>query len=84
MADGELILKVDEGLAQRLRQAADAAGEPVEVYARHALEAFAEGEWPKAALASMAEYRRTGEYVGVEEAMDAFERKIEERLAARK
>lgn len=84
MADGELILKVDEGLADRLRQAADAAGQPVELYVRQALEAYAEGEWPRAALASLAEYQRTGEYIGVEEAMDAFERKVEERLAARK
>lgn len=83
MADGELILKVDENLAQRLRQAADAAGEPVELYARHALEAYAGRDW-SASKASYGEYLRTGEYVGVEEAMDAFERKIEERLASRK
>ena len=73
MADGELILKVDEGLAQRLRQAADAAGEPVELYARHALEAFAERDW-SASRASFEEYQRTGESIGLEEALAEFER----------
>jgi predicted transcriptional regulator len=42
MADGGLTLKIDEELAERLKVAAEAAGESVDDYARHALEAFAE------------------------------------------
>lgn len=75
MADGELILKVDEGLAQRLRQAADAAGEPVETFALEVLEAAAERDW-SAARASFEEYQRTGESIGLEEAIAEFERLV--------
>jgi hypothetical protein len=82
MADGELILTVEEGLARKLRQAADAAGEPVELYARHALEAFTQNDWTEA-FASLEEYDRTGACVGLEEALGEFERKIEEGLAKR-
>ena len=42
MADGGLTLTIDETLAQRLREAADSAGQSVEAYARQALEAFAD------------------------------------------
>ena len=47
MAEKELILHVDEALAERLRSAAGVMGESVESYARRALEAFAEdgGAW---------------------------------------
>jgi hypothetical protein len=41
MADGGMTLTIDEQLAARLRTAADRAGESLEVYARHALEAYA-------------------------------------------
>ncbi len=44
MADGGMTLTIDETLAQRLRDAAQSAGESVETYARQALEAFAEGD----------------------------------------
>jgi len=46
MADGGLTLQIDEALAARLRQAADAAGEPVDVYALRVLEAgSSEPDW---------------------------------------
>jgi predicted transcriptional regulator len=47
MADGGLTLNIDEALAERLKVAAKAAGESIDDYARHALEAFAEtpAEW---------------------------------------
>lgn len=45
MADGEMNLRIDEALADRLRAAAAAAGESVDVYARRALEAFS-GDMP--------------------------------------
>ena len=83
MADGELILKVEEGLAQRLRQAADAAGEPVESFARQALEAVAERDW-SASIAAIEEYERTGESVGLEEAIKEFERLVIEGPGPRK
>ena len=37
MADGEITLKIDEALAQRLKGRADAAGQSVEDYASSAL-----------------------------------------------
>lgn len=40
MADGGLTLKIDEALAERLRLAAEAAGESVEAFARRVLEAW--------------------------------------------
>jgi predicted transcriptional regulator len=42
MADGGMTLNIDEALTQRLRDAAQSAGQSVEVYARQALEAFAD------------------------------------------
>lgn len=83
MADGELILKVDEGLAQRLRQAADAAGEPVETFALEVLEAAAERDW-SASITAIEEYERTGESVGLEEAIREFERIVVEGPRPRK
>ena len=42
MADGELTLHIDADLAARLKSAAEANGESVEAYAKHALEVFAD------------------------------------------
>lgn len=38
MADGEMTLKIDHALAQRLKVRAEAAGQSVEDYARQALD----------------------------------------------
>jgi len=45
MADGDLTLKIDQALAERLKAAADAAGESLDDYVRHALEVFGAGDW---------------------------------------
>jgi len=42
MADGGMTLSIDEALTQKLRDAAQSAGESLESYARQALEAFAD------------------------------------------
>ena len=44
MADGGLTLKIDDDLAERLKAAAEAAGESIDSYARHVLEAAADPE----------------------------------------
>jgi len=42
MADGEITLKIDAALAERLRTRAEAAGQSLEDYARQALDLAAE------------------------------------------
>jgi len=42
MADGEITLKIDAALAERLKARAEAAGQTVEDYARQALDQAAE------------------------------------------
>ena len=44
MADGDVTLRIDEALADRLRLAAEAAGQSLEAYARQALEAFSNAD----------------------------------------
>lgn len=85
MADGGMTLNIDEPLAERLREAAKSAGQSVEVYARQALEAFAEDQddhWA-GAIRSLEEFDRTGESVSVEEAFSTFRHDLEERLRRR-
>jgi hypothetical protein len=47
MADGGITLQIDEALAERLKLAAQAAGETVDAFARKALEAWSgdEPDW---------------------------------------
>ena len=85
MADGGMTLNIDEPLAERLREAAKLAGQSVEVYARQALEAFAEDQddrWAES-IRRLEEYDRTGEYVDAEEALAKFRHDLEERLQQR-
>jgi uncharacterized protein (DUF1778 family) len=82
MADGGLNLTIDDALAQRLRAAADAAGESVQDYAINALKAAADDGWDEA-VARLAEYRRTGRYLDADEAMKGFREAVRERLRAR-
>jgi len=85
MADDGMTLNIDEALARRLRDAAQSAGESVEVYARQALEAFSgadEGDWDEA-LRRLEEFDRTGESVDAEEAFAAVRASLEKRLQQR-
>jgi plasmid stability protein len=83
MADGELILKLDDDTARRLRAAADAAGLAVESYAADLISSGLAGEWADS-LARLAEYDRTGDYMSLEEGAAYFRTKLEERLTNRK
>ena len=83
MADGELTLKLDDDTVRRLRAAADAAGVSMD---RIAADLIAEGldhDWTEA-LASLAEYDRTGVSYSLDEAMNLARNDLEEKLAARK
>jgi hypothetical protein len=71
MADGELILKLDEDTARRLQAAADAAGRPVADYAAELISGGLEDDWADD-LRIVEDYRRTGESYSVEEAMAHF------------
>jgi hypothetical protein len=71
MADGELKLSIDEALAERLRAAADAAGESVQDYAINALRAAADDDWAED-YARVAEYEATGRSIPADQAMAEF------------
>lgn len=89
MAEKELILRVDEALAERLRSAAGAVGESVETYARRALEAFAEdgGTWIsedwEEDLKALEEYDRNGVGRPADEVMAEFRASIVRRFNKR-
>lgn len=83
MADGELILKLDDETARRLRAAAEAAGQPVEAFAAELIAGGLTGDWGEA-LARLDEYDRTGEYMTLKEGAAVFRQTLEERLAGRK
>ncbi|HEY8616377.1 hypothetical protein [Phenylobacterium sp.] len=83
MADGELTLKLDDATARRLKEVADAVGVPVETLAADTLtQAFGDADVAED-LRRYAEYRRTGESLSVQEALQAFDAEIERRPAAR-
>jgi len=84
MADGELILKLDDETARRLRDAADAAGRPVSDYAASLIaDQLLEHGWAEA-LDRLAEYDRTGESISVEEALQHFDATLRDRQPARR
>jgi predicted transcriptional regulator len=81
MADGELTLKLDDETARRLKEAADAAGRPVEAYARDLIaEGLAEDDWAEDVRIA-AEYDRTGQSYSVEEALAVFEDELKAQVA---
>ena len=82
MADGELILKLDDATAQRLRAAAEAAGRPVEAYAAELIAGGLDGDWAES-FRRLDEYDRNGEYMTLEEGAAFFRNALEERLFGR-
>lgn len=82
MADG-FDIRIEHEQAERLRAAAEAAGAQPEDYARQLLAQALEADWAED-HARISEYERTGEAVGVEEAMARFRADVETRLTARK
>ena len=83
MADGELRLTLDDEDLARLRAAAEAAGQPLEAYARDLLiGGAAENRWAESRQ-RISEYDQTGAYITVEEAMAHFDSELEARLGKR-
>lgn len=80
MADGELILKLDDDTARRLQAAADAAGRPVADYAAELISGGLDEDWAED-LRIAEEYDRTGEYLSVEEGLAFFRATLDEQLA---
>jgi len=80
MADGVLIITIDEALAGRLKLAADEAGETVESYARRVLDAAADGvDW--AEIDRICDAAVTHGGMPAEQALDRFAADVEARLA---
>jgi predicted DNA-binding protein len=83
MADGELVLKLDDETARRLKAAADSAGQSVAVYAADLITHGLIVDWAED-LRRFEEYDRTGEYISLEEGLTYFRDAVEERLTSRK
>lgn len=85
MADGsltaQLTLTLDDATLEHLRIAARMAGEAPDSYARRLLTEAVEAAYWAPALASIAEYERTGEAVSVEEAFEKVRARIAEKPA---
>lgn len=80
MADGELILKLDDDTARRLKAAADAAGRPVADYAAGLISEGLEDGWAETRR-RLAEFDRTGESLSVQEALEHFDHSLRDRQA---
>jgi predicted transcriptional regulator len=84
MADGELVLKLDDETMRRLQAEADAAGQSMGDYAASLIaDQLSEHGWAEA-LDRLAEYDRTGESISVEEALQHFDATLRDRQAARR
>lgn len=84
MADGELRLKLDDETQRRLGEAAGAVGMSVEAYALGVLVDELDSDPLSISQARLAEYRRTGESISVEEAMTYFDQEVEAALARKR
>jgi hypothetical protein len=73
MADGEFIVKLDEATAERLRAAADAAGQSVDAYAAEVLAEHIAADDVEEDLQILAEYEHTGAAHSLEEGMVVFD-----------
>ena len=81
MADGELTITIDAALAERLRAAAEAAGESVDVYVRHALETISDDpvDWAEDVRVAEA-YDGDGVSFSVEEGLAVFDAAVKRRF----
>ena len=80
MADG-FTLEIDADMAERLKAAAEAAGESVEVFARSIIRHRLEDEDWAEDFRRLAEYDATGEFVSAEDALEEARLALEARLA---
>lgn len=82
MADG-FDIHIDQEQAERLRAAAEAAGEQPEAYARQLLAQALEADWAED-HARIAEYERTGESIGLEDWLAGLRAMVEAKAVARR
>jgi hypothetical protein len=85
MADGSMTLEIDAELAERLRVAAEAAGESIESFARRALFLFSDDYpgWDED-LADLEEYDRTGVGEPAAKVMSEFRASVEAHFSKRR
>jgi predicted transcriptional regulator len=79
MADGGLTIELQAGLAERLKEAARAAGRSTDDFASELIAQGLADDWTEA-RASLAEYDRSGEFVDAKEALAAARTRLLERL----
>ena len=84
MADGELRLMLDDETRQRLVSAAAAAGMSPETYALGVLTDELGADALSISRARLAEYRRSGESISIDEAMAFFDQELEAALARKR
>lgn len=82
MADGVMKLELSEGLAHRLRVAAEAAGRPAADYAVELIDSALDDDWAEDD-ARFAEFLRTGESIPAEVALAEFRESVTRRFASR-
>jgi predicted transcriptional regulator len=82
MADAGMTIELNEELAQRVKDAAEALGKSADKFANELIAKSMDDGWAEA-RASLAEYDRTGEYVDADVALADFRKELERRLAAR-
>jgi len=83
MADGDVTVKFEGKMAQRLRAGAAAAGQTVQDYATGLIAEGLDADWAED-LDRIARYERSGESLSVEETLAFFDRELEKRLAERR
>ena len=79
MADGELILNLDEETAQRLKDAADAAGQSVRDYAQGLIAGALDDDWAEDVRIAE-DCDRTGISYSLEEGLAVFDAAVKRRL----
>jgi len=75
MADDGLKLELNQALSERLKEAADAAGRPVDAFAAELIADGLDGDWAES-YARFAEYKRTGEYLDAPAVMETFRKTV--------
>jgi predicted DNA-binding protein len=82
MADGELTLKLDDDTARRLKEAAEAAGQPAADYVRDLItDRLSADNDSTEDLRILEDFDRTGVSYSVEEGMAVFDAAVEVQLA---
>ena len=83
MADGDVILKLDEQTARRLSAVAALAGQSVDDYVRTMIVDMLHEDWAED-LRIAAEYDQTGDSHSVEEGLAVFDNAVARRFEAKR